>query len=45
MILEPKVRTSKTNIKLKSEFKKINTRHHMSILVAFKLHYFLAILN
>ncbi len=39
MILEPTVsiRTSKTNIKLKREFKKSNIRRHMSVLVALEL--------
>jgi hypothetical protein len=45
MILEPKHKTSKTNIKLKSELKKLNLRHHMSIPRAFQLYYFKVILN
>jgi hypothetical protein len=37
MILQPNLRTSKTTIKLMSEFKKCNIRRRMLILALFQL--------
>jgi hypothetical protein len=46
MILEPKHKNLKGQNKIKPEVQKIvNIRRHMSILMAFKLYYFQAILN
>jgi hypothetical protein len=43
--LEPKQKNFKNDIKIKSELKKFNIRHHMSILVAFEWHYFQELLT
>jgi hypothetical protein len=45
MILELKHKNFKDQCKINAQLKKNNFRRHMSILVAFKWHYFQAILN
>jgi hypothetical protein len=46
MILEPKHKNFKDEYKIKVRVKKKNNiRRHMSILVAFELHYFQELLN
>jgi hypothetical protein len=46
MILEPKHKNFKDEYKIKVlVLKKFNIRRHMSILVAFELHYFQELLN